>query len=193
MPTEPMSNDEIAAQIQARYQSVDRSGLLDLIALVARELGHDPASRDADGNPTGYVSTYGPKRVWVRGDVSVYVDDYGRYMNVRVGGQEMCSTHPTSQFFIAGPWVELVLAHLPEAREGRDRRKRAAEAAERERLLSMIAATKPAKSTGIRGQFVAPWGDTYSGMDLENGFVPSEARWVEYDEDGNPTPEASRG
>lgn len=185
MPTS-MSNDEIAAQIHANYQSVDRSGLLDLIALVARELGHDPASRDAEGKPTGYVSTYGPKHVWECGDVSIYVDDYGHYMSIRVGEQRVCSTHRTSQFFVAGPWVETVLAHLPEAREKQDQRKRTAEAAERERLLSMAGDIRHLKSASPRGQFVAPWGDTYSGMDAENGFVPSEARWVEYDQDGNP-------
>jgi hypothetical protein len=30
------------------------------------------------------------------------------------------------------------------------------------------------------GCYVAPWGDTYSASDLENGYVPSEAIWQEW-------------
>ncbi len=134
-----MNNKEIAAQIEANYQAAVSSGVLGSIADVARELGHDPASYDEQGNRTGYVSTYGPKRVWLSGDVRVYVDDYGHYMTVHAGGREVCSTHPCSEFFIAGPWVEEIFNHLPAAKEKQERRQQERESAERERLLAKLA------------------------------------------------------
>lgn len=135
MKTE-LTADEMKAEIAARYAKAVADGVFDKLSTVAREFGWDPASRDEQGRRTGYCSTYGPKYIWKKDDISVYVDDYGHYMNVFVNKREVASTH--SRFIIPGPWIDVVLAEYPAAMQRAEERERQRDEAERERLRSML-------------------------------------------------------
>lgn len=131
-----LTNEQLRELIKQRYQEAEDSGLLSRIADVARELGHDPASSDAQGNRTGYRSTYGPKYIWHDGDVEVFVDDYGRYMTVRYRDQRVLSTHRADKFIVYGPWVDIISKAVPDARIHKYLSEENAQEAEHERLLA---------------------------------------------------------
>lgn len=110
MNTEDMTNEELKQLRQERYHAACQNGTFAKLGLIARQLGHDPASRDADGNPIPYRSSHGPKYVWRRNNIKIYVDDYGHYMTVHMGDREMASTHQCSQFIIPGDWIAEALS-----------------------------------------------------------------------------------
>ncbi len=119
MTLDELPVDELRARKCHQFEEARARGALTRLALIARELGRDPISIAQPG----YVSTYGPKYLFIAGNgpdaVYVYVDDYGGYMTVHVGGENphrggrpVCSTHATDSFFIPGPWEAAVLAHV---------------------------------------------------------------------------------
>lgn len=132
-----LTEDEIKAIIKQRYRKATEDGTFGKLEMIARELGVDPASIDKDGNPTGYVSTYGPKRVWSLGNIRIYIDDYGHYMTVHVGEKQVVSTHETKRFIIAGDWLDLVLIYHPGAFARHQEREDRWLAERRKQLLEM--------------------------------------------------------
>ena len=131
MNLENMTIEQLKALKQERYNEAREEGTLRAIASICRELGEDPAG-------PGYVSRYGPKRVWKQGDITVYVDDYGAYMTVSVEGKKVCSTHPCDQFIIPGDWIDAVLAHYSEAQERVEQREARQLTNERSRLMAHL-------------------------------------------------------
>lgn len=140
-PAIGMTTEEAYRLKVERYQAAVADGTFSKLASVARECGYDPASRDKQGNPTGYVSKYGPKYKWVAGYITIFVDDYGNYMTVHVGDQLVASTHPTEQFIrMAHQWLDDVLEHddFALAQERIAARQAERERLEHQRALEMI-------------------------------------------------------
>src|SRR5438046_3119734 len=102
------------------HRIADVTGLLHKIADVARWLGRDPVSI----REPGYRSAHGPKYQYSIGtgetEITVYVDDYGRYMTVHLNGKRVCSTHQTERLFVPGEWSSIVAAHWGKAHAARD-------------------------------------------------------------------------
>lgn len=87
------------------FDEARTSGILGQIATTARTLGKRLSA------------AYGPKYRWTdsTGMLSVYVDDYGNYMDVHYGegaaecrGKLVVSTHPTKQLYVPGEWFGLI-------------------------------------------------------------------------------------
>ena len=76
MSLDELPIDELRARKRHQFEEARARGALTRLALIARELGRDPISIAQPG----YVSTYGPKYLFIAGDgpdaVYVYVDDY---------------------------------------------------------------------------------------------------------------------
>ena len=138
-----MTNDELAALAWQNWQEFTAQNGWTIVGAVARQLGHDPASRDLNGQPTYYRSTCGPKYVWESNGVKVYVDDYGHYMTVDWNGVQVGSTHDTNRFVIPGAWMTEVWKHYPAAQQAIAERERQRNDAERQRLLKMVAYDLP--------------------------------------------------
>lgn len=101
-------------------------------------LGHDPASIDADGNPTYMRSTYGPKRVWEHNGVRIFADGYGDYLTVHWEGKQVCSTHYCTQLFVPGDWLQIVLPFVEEADREKMERERSRLQGERQKLMEEL-------------------------------------------------------
>jgi len=148
MTIETMSEQELRELIKARFEEARTSGRLGQFAAVARVFGHDPASRDKDGNRTGYSSTYGPKYLWqeaaylngkeTESIISVYVDDYGHYMTIRVDEEKVCSTHDCESFIKPGDWQEVILEKWPAAARRIEEREIEYQKLRRSKLLAMV-------------------------------------------------------
>jgi hypothetical protein len=103
-PIKEMTIEELKLLKIDWYRAAVENGSIAMCNLVARTFGRDPISIE---NP-GFSSTYGPKYLWRNGDIEIYVDDYGKYMTVKIDGKLVCSTHVTERLFIPGEWVERV-------------------------------------------------------------------------------------
>lgn len=97
--------DELKSIKKKWYDDAASSGILGRIAKVCRELGLNLNSR------------YGPKYEYINGNIRVFVDDYGNYMDVHAEGKNVCSTHPCSRLFVPGDWTATIEAAYPAAVE----------------------------------------------------------------------------
>jgi hypothetical protein len=132
------SADEAEHLKRSRWSAAERLGIPGRLVLIAEMLGHDPASIDDQGNPTGCVSRYGPKRRVKLDDVSLYWDGYGGFSSVYIGREQVYSSHDTSKLIIRGTWLKSLLALYDEAVRVSQERKQAAEQARLERAMKQI-------------------------------------------------------
>jgi hypothetical protein len=100
---EIMTELEIKETIRKRFKEACEAGLFAKFETVAREMGRD------------LNATYGPKYLWERGPVRLYVDKYGQYLTVTVHGTLVCSTHLTAQFICPGNWQDEILSEHEQA------------------------------------------------------------------------------
>ena len=126
MDTNNMTLEQLQRLVRTRYQEACRDDVFYKLATVARELGENTNSR------------YGPKYLWSAGYITVYVDDYGNFMNVVADNKRVSSTHPCEQFIIPGEWLNTALAYYPEAQARKDKRTEQRENEERARLIEQL-------------------------------------------------------
>jgi hypothetical protein len=93
-----MTEFEIKEAIRKRFKEASDAGLFGKFEVVAREMGQN------------MHATYGPKYLWERGPIRLYVDNYGKYLTVTVHGTLACSTHITDQFICPGNWQNEILS-----------------------------------------------------------------------------------
>lgn len=122
----------------AWYNEAVINGTIGKLWKIAKTLGHDPASIDADGNPTYMRSTYGPKYVWQCNGVRIFADNYGNYLTVHWDDREVCSTHTCSQLFVPGDWLQIVLPFVEEADREKMERERSRLQGERQKLMEEL-------------------------------------------------------
>lgn len=126
-----LSTDELRGVQREWYREAIAQELPAKLALIARELGEALSVR------------YGPKYEWldVEGEaICIYADDYGHYMTVHVGPRLVCSSHPTQELFVPGPWLDRALAFVALATEKRDAKRAIAAEEERQRQLASLGA-----------------------------------------------------
>lgn len=128
-PLTDMTVDELKELKREWYREARDSGKLKVIATVARVMGQQMAAK------------YGPKYQWQHGDISIYLDDYGRYLTVTVDETRVCSTHPTSCLFVPGDWYDVIAAHAPNTDAIISRREQSIAERERQRLLAELGVT----------------------------------------------------
>lgn len=87
------------------YEQAVSSGILQDIAIVARELGEEPIASEKRNL----------QYTWQSGEVTVYLDDDNQYLTVHVDGQLVCSTHPTICLFIPGHWLHMLAPYIERA------------------------------------------------------------------------------
>ncbi len=111
----PTTAAELRAVKARLYQQGQQSGAIAQCALVARWLGRCFSTVTTSG------ASCGPKYRWESpdGQVSIFVDDYGKYLEVHVGEgdtrRRVCSTHFCERLFVPGAWLAIVEAAVPEA------------------------------------------------------------------------------
>lgn len=100
---EDMTVEELKELKKRRYELAENRGLLVNIDFIARTLGTRLANK---------------KYEFYRDDIYVFVDDYGGYMQVEIGGpygKIVCSTHEADRLFTPGKWTDKILCLLEEA------------------------------------------------------------------------------
>ena len=107
------------------YKQSRNDGTISGLALVAREMGRDLSAY------------YGPKYLFSLGAAEIYLDDYGNYMTVRLGGKLVVSTH-NEQLFAPGLWLKDFLPLIKEAKCKHDERERARQLTARNSLAASL-------------------------------------------------------
>lgn len=131
MNTQDMTIEQINELKARRYTEAQQGRVFHKLAVVARELGKDPAS-------PGYMSTYGPKYIWKHASIEIYVDDYGNYMTVNFNGRKVASTHDCDRFIIPGGWQDVALAFFGSAQEKADQREYKRQQERKQKLLAQV-------------------------------------------------------
>lgn len=121
-----MSIEELKALKWRWYVEAQQDGTLAACYRVGRVLGEEIPSRHA------------PKFGWSHEGIAIYVDDFGRFMEVRVGDRLVCSTHYGQKLFVPGPWVEVVREFAAAAVERERIAKEHRKASEKRLLLAQL-------------------------------------------------------
>lgn len=121
-----MGNEELKMKIRAQYDVACSFGTFAKLATIARELGESLSER------------YGPKYRFTEGELKIYVDDYGNYMTVHRGNEEIASTHTCDRFIKDGDWQNQLLKHFGEAQAKKMARESEASEKEKARLMAML-------------------------------------------------------
>lgn len=118
--------EKLRMQIRAAYDVACSFGVFTKLATIARELGESLSHR------------YGPKYRFTDGDLEIYVDDYGHFMTVKRGSEQLASTHTCERFIKDGDWQKQLLSHYEEAEHKKQERERQQDLKEEARLRAMI-------------------------------------------------------
>ena len=121
-----MDSAELKALKRQWYVAAVEDGSVALCFRVARVLGRPQAVGS------------GPKYSWEADGVSIYLDDYGKYLTVEVGGKRVCSTHDCEQLFVPGEWMNAVRRAAVTAAARQEREEHYREEAERRRLMAQL-------------------------------------------------------
>jgi len=106
-----MTVTELLEYKQKLYKDNTDNGNILKLKMIARVLG--------DLVP----HNYGPKYLYKNGDIEIYVDDYGGYGTVHVGGKLKVSTH-TEQLYAPGEWESIIETEYPKAQSQLDAEKK---------------------------------------------------------------------
>jgi len=115
-----MTVEQLRVLKETNYQKAVESGPFTFLANIARRFG------------VKLSHMYGPKYLWKSDNISIYVDDYGHFMNVRWGDKFIASTH-NERLFIPGkrfakikelePELERVMVAQRNRREQKEKKK----------------------------------------------------------------------
>ena len=108
--TEGMSEEQLLAMKRLIFQEAKAQGVISGLATVARQFG-----KSLNAN-------YGPKYQWAGEGVTVYVDDYGRWLSITAGSKCLVSADLRSQaevlgLFVPGPWLTPLLPLMEQAKQ----------------------------------------------------------------------------
>lgn len=105
------------------YKEATDSGIIRNLYLIGRTLGEQRTHYGA------YIYR------WSHDNIHIMIDDWGQYMNVKVGNDIMCSTHSTSLKFVPGGWVKQIMAFVVQAESVKQSNDAAKKQSVRENLL----------------------------------------------------------
>lgn len=120
-----MTLEELRAQKKAWYDGNTKNGNIALLGAIARNLG------------SKLNHSYGPKYKYTEGNIEIYVDDYGGYMTVNVGGKLKVSTH-NEKLYVPGGWEEIISRLAPDTKKQQEERMAADQIYEHQKLLNEL-------------------------------------------------------
>lgn len=121
--------EELLKIKQDWYNEASNTGKFEKLAAIARALG------------VKIRPNWGPKWEFIDGDTRIYLDDYGNYVTVMVGGRLVCSTHNQS-IYIPDVCDEIVAKGYPVAEEVLAKRKAEKEQKDAEKLRRELGFTR---------------------------------------------------
>lgn len=91
------------------YNQAREDGTISKLWMVADELGEDMNQR------------YGPKYQFNHGEIEIYADNYGNFMQIHLSGKLIVSTH-NERLFVPGPWMDEMQPFIRQAQAKREQR-----------------------------------------------------------------------
>lgn len=120
-----MTSTELATYKASLYILNTDNGNIKKLAQICRLLG------------SRLNHSYGPKFRFTEGNIEIYVDDYGGYMTVHVGGKLRVSTH-NERLYAIGEWEEIIDRLWPKAEELENQKDCSIEQTRKQDLLDQL-------------------------------------------------------
>jgi hypothetical protein len=121
-----MTSKELEDLKKKLYKENTDNGNIEKLYTIARMLG-DHVSHN-----------WGPKYLYKNGEIEIYVDDYGHYMTVCVGGKLTVSTH-NEKLYVPGEWDTIISEVYPSAKGKLECQKAHTEQKAKSDLLNQLA------------------------------------------------------